>query len=148
MGSIYPRKKSLWLAYQDQTGKRISKASGYKLGQEKDARALLDELERRVSESIAPPVVTGARASAAVDRESPASIVNAAGLTVQAYGERWINGRRNRVESVADEEGRLKNHVYSRIGHMLIRDVRPRHIRDLILDPVRVNEFETALARI
>ncbi|MFN0248726.1 MAG: hypothetical protein ACKV2T_17690, partial [Kofleriaceae bacterium] len=132
MGSVYARWKTLWLKYRDETGKAVSRSSGYKLGQEAEARGLLAELERRVAEAVVPPVVTGARASAAVDQ--PPLLVRAAGLMVQEYAERWIKGREGRVESVGDEHGRLKNHVYPRIGHLLMRDVRPRHIRDFILD--------------
>ncbi len=131
MGCVYTRKKSLWIAYQDAHGERVFKSSGYKVGQETQARALLEELERRVSETMAPPVITGARASLAVGEPVRRT---AAGVTVQEYAEHWIDGRRNRIESVGDEHGRLKNHVYPRIGHLLMCDVRPRHIRDFILD--------------
>ncbi len=132
MGCLYTRKKSLWLAYTDASGERMFRASGYKVGQEIEAQALLEELERRVAETAIPPVITGAKASAAV--EKTVTPIVAAGVTVQEYGERWIESRRKRVGSVGDEHGRLKNHVYSRIGPMLMRDVRPRHIRDMFLD--------------
>ena len=131
MGCVYTRKKSLWIAYQDADGERVFKPSGYKVGQEPQARALLEELERRIAETIAPPVITGARANLTVGEPIRRT---AAGVTVQEYAEQWIEGRRNRIESVGDEHGRLKNHIYPRIGHLLMRDVRPRHIRDFILD--------------
>ena len=57
-----------------------------------------------------------------------------AGMTVEEYGDKWIAGRKHRVASVRDEQGQLVNHVNPRIGAMLVREVKPRHIRDFILD--------------
>ncbi len=133
MGTVYKRWKTLWIKYVDESGKRVAKSSGFKVGHETEARALLDEIERRIAERVVPAVLTGQRASDAVDDAS--RLLGAkVGLTVRGYGEKWIAGRRGRVESVGDEEGRLNNHVYPRIGHLLMREIRPRHIRDFILD--------------
>lgn len=62
MGSVYARWKTLWLKHRDETGKAVSRSSGYKLGQEAEARGLLAELEKRVAEAVVPPVATRVRA--------------------------------------------------------------------------------------
>lgn len=54
-------------------------------------------------------------------------------LTLRAYFERWLKDREARgLRSVADDEGRIRNHVLPYIGGMRIDEVRPRHIRDLV----------------
>ena len=56
-------------------------------------------------------------------------------LTLRAFGQQWIKKRKARkVRSVKADEGRLKKHVYPRLGDMLIGDIRPRHIVRLIED--------------
>jgi hypothetical protein len=60
------------------------------------------------------------------------------GPTVREYGEHWLTTRGD-IETYADECGRLRNHVFPRIGDMRMRDVRPRHIRDLVLDLKKSN---------
>jgi integrase len=130
MGSVYARGRTLWIAFHEPSGKRVCRSSGYRVGQEALAAALLEEVERRANEQAAPAVRKGADMAPQAAGPLPSLV----GLTVQEYGDRWIAGREHRVESVADEQGRLRNHVYPRIGHMLLRDVKPRHIRDMILD--------------
>ena len=61
MGTIYTRGTKLWIGYFDPSGKRICKSSGYRVGQEPLAQALLDEIERRVAEQKAPPLTTRRR---------------------------------------------------------------------------------------
>ena len=53
-------------------------------------------------------------------------------ITVREYGERWIKTR-DHVETVADEIGRLRNHIFPALGDLKMREVRPRHIRDFIV---------------
>jgi integrase len=60
------------------------------------------------------------------------------GPTVREYGEECLKTRED-IETVADEAGRLRNHVFPRIGDLPMRAVRPRHIRDLVLDLKKSN---------
>ena len=132
MSCIYKRGNTLWLAYKDATGKRVCRPSGFRIGQEAEARALLAELERQLD--AAPTVDLAAIPTALVSTASDvATRPGDLGPTVLRYGEAWIEGRRKRVASVSDEEGHLRNHVFPRLGHMLMRDIKPRHIRDFVL---------------
>ena len=132
MGTVYTRGKTLWIGWFDIAGKQVCRSSGYKVGQEERARHLLGEMERRVAEQKA-PAVAARGASSSLATKQPGPKPSTAGPTVEEYGDKWIEARRHRVASVRDEQGQLVNHVYPRIGTMLIRDVRPRHIRDFIL---------------
>jgi integrase len=115
VGNVYQRKDSstLWLWYHDAEGKRHHKATGYAAGQEKQAHALLREIERLIATGETP-------------QEGP--------VTIKRYAKRWLDRRRHRVRTVRDEETRLAKHVFPRLGQMPVEQVRPRHIRDLILD--------------
>lgn len=53
-------------------------------------------------------------------------------LTVRAYVYQWLK-RRVHHASYRDDEARFRLHVIPLIGDMALADVRPRHIRDLIL---------------
>jgi integrase len=170
MGSLYTRGNTLWVAFKDHSGKRVCKSSGYKVGQEAAAEALLAELVRKAAEQVpaetdeavrptplettamtlvpssatptalrmAPAALggllaAGTEAAAATPRliARPAAID--AGPTVREYGEQWLTTRTH-IETYTDECGRLRNHVFPRIGDMPMRGVRPKHIRELILD--------------
>lgn len=114
MGSVYARGSKLWIAFKDGDGKRRCRSSGFEVGQEKQARALLDEIQALVAAGEAAGLTAGP-------------------ITVTRYAERWIERRRGRIKTVTDEESRLRLHVLPRIGKMALADVRPRHIRDVVL---------------
>ncbi|HTR56471.1 MAG TPA: hypothetical protein VMJ10_37615 [Kofleriaceae bacterium] len=114
----------LWVAYEDATGKRVCRTSGFRVGQEAHAREFLAELERQLEPAAVAPN------GATIDDTKARS----PGPSVRAYGDAWLKKRENRVATVGNEEGHLRNHVYPRIGDMSMRDVKPRHIRDLVLD--------------
>jgi integrase len=84
----------------------------------------------------APPMASPTPTVAAIER--PAAPLALVGPTVREYGEEWLQTREH-IETVADEAGRLRNHVFPRIGDLPMRAVRPRHIRDLILDLKKSN---------
>ncbi len=134
MGSIYARGESLWLKYRSRSGKVLRKPSGYRKGQEADARAVLVEVERQVAAEVADEAAT-VRWPTVVAPEpeaAPTTVAASGQLTVREYGEEWIKRRRGQVATVDNEESRLVLHVYPLIGDMAIADVRPRHIRDLV----------------
>jgi hypothetical protein len=51
MSCVYRRGKSLWVAFKDERGMRVCRPSGYKVGQEDAARALLAELDRKATDA-------------------------------------------------------------------------------------------------
>src|SRR5215471_6146108 len=55
MSCFYRRGKSLWIAFNDERGKRVCRPTGYKVGQEEAVRALLAELDRKAAEASAAP---------------------------------------------------------------------------------------------
>jgi integrase len=70
------------------------------------------------------------------DRERDVAAARAAGITegrftVSSWAERWLATRTN--ITAGDDRSRLRLHVLPRIGTMMLADVRPRHVRDVIL---------------
>lgn len=53
-------------------------------------------------------------------------------LTVTRYATKWLGKRKNKT--VKDDRTRMERHVLPRIGHLLMTEVRPRHLRDVILE--------------
>lgn len=112
---VYARGNKLWIRYADATGETQYRPTDYRLGQEKLAETLLDEVCRQVAEEVA--------------KTGPAkSYVE----TVEAFAKRWVESRKH-IATAHQDTSRLNHHVLPYIGHMPIADVRPRHIRDLII---------------
>jgi integrase len=146
MSSMYRRGNVLWLAFKDERGIRVCKPSGYRVGDETAARELLAELDRKAAEAAPAPAAIAVGAVSREVRDDKAVMPAASqavglkpeGPTVREYGERWL-GTRTEVATARDEQGRLRNHVFPHLGDMRMREVRPRHIRDLILELRRSN---------
>jgi integrase len=112
VGSIYQRgdSKLLWIAFNDATGRRRLISS--KTENRAAAEMMLVKIERRV----------------AAERVSGIT----GPLTVKAYAEKWIADRRQRgIASVDDDETRL-GHALKRLGALVLKDVRPQHVRDMV----------------
>jgi len=161
MASIYARGDVLWMKFKNKAGKPECRSTGYRVGQETQARELATEVERQATIERDGSASRPARFPFAASSEpkptkptrdvlpmpssliaetapSPVAPVDRIGpdaapgaLTVRDYGEEWLL-RRVDVASVKDEIARLRLHVFPLIGHMAIADVRPKHIRDLI----------------
>ena len=124
MASIYARGEVLWMKYKGRAGRPVCRSTGYRRGQEPQARELAAECERQEANERE---VTPAERELAVP---PASVV-AKGLTVREYGKIWLARRAGRP--IAEEETKqLALHIYPLIGEMAIAEVRPRHIRDMV----------------
>jgi integrase len=55
-------------------------------------------------------------------------------MTVAAYVKRWIADRqRLGLRSIPDDTSRMNLHVLPRIGAMELHEVRPRHLREMVL---------------
>ena len=114
MGSVYPRRKKLWIRFKGPDGWTQQKTP-YHVGEESKARKLLLDVE--------------ARMTAGVEFDP----TNASGpITVMAYARKWIGERRNLVADSSNDETRLKLHVFPAIGAMRLDEVRPRHLAEMI----------------
>ena len=115
MATIYPRagSRKLWAAYKDASGTRKLIATPYTSGKEALAQRFADEIERQAKRSIT------------IEKDSH---------TVRAYAKKWIDARRARGMEHADEdESRLKRFALGTLGAMPLAEVRPRHLRELVL---------------
>ena len=114
MGGVYRRKQKLWLWYIGADGKRIYQATTCRPGEEERAKKILAVVERRV----AAEQKTG-------EHGGP--------LTLQAYGERWLKGRPAQgVVTHEHEAQRLRLHVWPLLGDVLLKELRPHHVRDMV----------------
>jgi hypothetical protein len=121
MGSLYTKRGKLWVRYKNELGKWAGAPTPYAPGQEDLARRYLSQRERR----IAAIVETGAELGT-----KPGEPV-----TVAQYAKKWIKSREPlRLATASDDETRLRKHVLPKLGEMKLEEVRPRHIRDLVLE--------------
>ena len=124
---MFARGRRLYAKIKSVDGAWIQVPTGFAVGDEERANAWAREQERKV---------TAARVELGAD---------AAPLTVTRYAGRWLEKRHTRT--VADDRTRLRLHVLPRIGSMLLVDVRPRHVRDLILEMRKAGELAPATIR-
>lgn len=106
-GSVFRRGQKLYLKVRSPGGKWTQLATPYRVGQEDAARAMLRELAAR--------------------SKGEAAITDGGPLTVEAWGKAWLKGR---VDE--HDEQRLRLHVYPVIGRILLEEVRPRHLLEVI----------------
>ena len=130
---VYARGNKLWIRYADASGNTQYRSTPFRKGQEAEAHRLLDEVERQIALEVAArgAATVGDMVSATAKRLD-ASGSPARAETVAEFVDRWLKSRKH-ISTVKDEESRLKLHVLPYIGSMPIADVRPRHIRDLML---------------
>lgn len=121
MASIYRRGSTLWARVKDDSGDWLSvRAHVFVVGQEPLAQAWADKLEDGFAKERS--LREAGLASQLLGR-------------VRDYAKPWIQSRKERgVASWDDDDGRLRLHVLPRIGDMLISDVKPHHVRDIIRD--------------
>lgn len=118
MASVYKKGKKLWASVKDSTGEWIARPTPYAAdkGLEAKAEKWARELQRLL------------------DSEHLVSS-EANPVTVDAYAKTWIASRRkDRIQSAGDDEARLEIHALPKLGQLRLDEVRPRHIRDLVLD--------------
>jgi integrase len=127
MGSIFPRGSKLYAKTKavDGTWKQIP--TGLSVGAEAEAEKWLADLERKVE----------AQRAAMGDDAAP--------VTVSRYAKRWLD--RRTTTTVADDRARITKHVLPRIGPMLLAEVRPRHIRDIVIELRNAGELAPATIR-
>jgi integrase len=114
MGGIYKRGNKLWLWYFDATGKRVFEPALSNVGEETSALKTLQTIERRIEAEKRTGVPAGE-------------------LTVKVYGERWLEGRPAQgIGTAADEAARLRLHAWPILGRVLLKELRPHHVRDMV----------------
>ena len=117
MGSVYPRGKKLWFEFKGPDGRRVQKSSGFEVGQEKQAQAVLESIERRIEAG-----------KVLAEREMGP-------INVARYAAMWIERRRMLdLSDWKNDEGRLRLHILPHIGSLRLDKVRPRHLNDLFLE--------------
>lgn len=116
MGSVYPRRRRWWIKFRLTDGRWQPRATPFLVDQPGD-RAKAAHALATVEQAI---------------RSSMASS-DAAGLTVEGYGRRWLEQRKClRIDDWKNDESRLRCHIHPRIGWHLIDEVRASHIAELI----------------
>jgi hypothetical protein len=101
-------KNFLYVKFKDPaTGKWVKKATQFKPGQEREAEA---EKRRLAGVSNAPLPK----------------------YTVHAWAEEWLRRRSNEVNDWENDRARLEHHVLPAIGNLLLDDVRPLHLVDIV----------------
>jgi len=117
MGTVYARGNRLWIGVKSPAGKWAYSRTEFVVGQEAKARKLLETIERRI------------QAGQAFGEAEHGPV------TVQRYFERWVADRKRRgIGSAKDDETRLARHAMPTLGSVVLKDVRPLHVRNLIRD--------------
>jgi integrase len=114
-GSVYARGRKLWLRFKEVDGRWASKPTKFHVGEERQARALLDRIRGKLA---AGEEVTG-------EAGGP--------LTVRAYSKGWHAKRKALgVRSHEAEESHLRLWILPSIGDLRVEEVRPRHLVALV----------------
>ncbi len=115
MGTRYYRGNTIWIGYKNAVGKMVYRSTKLKRGCEEEADALLAEVERLVAAG------------------QVTHIKEANELTFHAYAKLRLAARRRKGNaSVADDESRLRLHVFPSLGSRLLTELRPRDFVALI----------------
>lgn len=117
---VFRRGSKLWIRVKDKSQpdpkkQWRSEPTKYRVGQEvlaerhfRSTQALLDAGEELADEEVGKP-------------------------TVRSYGARWLAARRERgVETVADEEARLKKWVYPALGLVSLDELHPHQVQAFV----------------
>lgn len=113
MGTVYRRSDSkyLWVGFTDAEGRRRGVSA--QTSDRREADRFLEAIERKV-------------------RADKLAAGGFGPQTVEAYGKRWVQARKDRDIATWDkDEDRLK-HALPDLGHMLMSEVKRVHIRDLV----------------
>jgi integrase len=120
MGSLYVKGNKLWIRYKDESGKWVGAPTKCRPDEKPLARRHLVRVESSIK--------------AQNDARNAAELPPGAPLTVAAYCAKWLADRRRlALKSVPDDTSRMRRHVLPRIGTMQMHEVRPRHLREMVL---------------
>lgn len=115
MSSIIALGRRLYAKVKDVEGEWRRVATPYHVGDEDRALAWAHDRERDVQRELARR-----------DR------LGGGPLTVTAFASRWLDDRD--TKTVGDDRNRIEKHAIPRIGRLMLSEVRPRHLRDMVLD--------------
>lgn len=114
MASVYLRGDRWWCRLKDEAGKWISKATEFAAIDKRKALRYATAAQKKLDARHVAGDTTGP-------------------VTVAAYGEQWLDGREARgVRSIVGDRGRLTNHAFPHLGALLLAEVKPRHVRDMV----------------
>jgi integrase len=120
MGSLYIKGAKLWARYKDEHGVWKGAPTPYRPGDEANARRFLKTLE------AASEAKSSFNKRAGGEKKGP--------ITVADYAVRWTDDRKELgLATASDDLTRLRFRILPVLGTMPIEEVRPRHIRDLVL---------------
>ncbi|HEY0881623.1 MAG TPA: site-specific integrase, partial [Archangium sp.] len=112
MGSVYPKGKRLYFKVKvDGVWRNIR--TEYLVGQERQARAMLDRLEERRAAGVE-------------------TVGDLGPVTVSRFFDSWIKERERHVRTWKNDESVMRIHVLPSIGSMRLDEVRAKHIVDLV----------------
>jgi len=121
MGSLYVKGSKLWARYKDERGQWQGSPTPYRPGDDAKARGFLKRLENQIAAKRSYGDEAG---------EEPKGPI-----TVARYADRWVADRQKLgLATATDDLARLRLHVLPTLGAMVLEEVRPRHIRDLVLE--------------
>jgi len=106
------------MKFRGPDGRKVQRSTGYRVGEEKAAHALLDVIVEKLK----------------VDGTGSQSAPPSAGTTptVQAFAKQFIEDRRaDGIDDWKNDESRLRNHVLPTIGKVRLDEVRPKDVRAL-----------------
>jgi len=120
MGTLYIRGRRIWARYKDGAGAWKSAKTPYLVGSEEKARRWVRHVERGLT--------------AAAEAGEALGVAPGQPVTVRAYGEKWLKDRAALgLNSAPDDTSRLRLHAFPVIGALGLNEVRPRHVRGLVL---------------
>jgi hypothetical protein len=120
MGSLYVKGNKLWIRYKDESGKWVGAPTQCRPDEKARARRHLVKVESTIQ--------------ALKDARKAVDLPPGAPLTVTAYCGKWLADRKRLgIKSLQDDISRMRLHILPRIGTLLMQEVRPRHLREMVL---------------
>lgn len=113
MKYIRTRGTTLWMRYQNEHGKWVSRSTGCRVGDETGALRCLEAVRHGIE-------------------RKRAAIAKSGNDTVRAYAKRWLEERKALDVDWTADRSRLDHHILPAIGDMKIADVKLRDIDDMI----------------
>jgi len=125
MGYVYARGSRLWIGYRDADGRPVQRSSGFLVGAEAKAEALLRELE-------GPP---------------PSEIKAAPDWTLARYARHWRTLRqRSGTKSDKTYKSAIECHIVSILGRVKLEDLRVADVRHFVAELRNRGEAERTVS--
>ncbi len=112
MSGIYPKRGKLYLRLKV-NGKWVGVATEFRVGQERRALAMLDQLEARLAAGESIDVAGGAP-------------------TVASWLPAWLRTRKEHVQTWRNDDAVMRLHVVPQLGSRRLDQVRPKHVLELV----------------